>query len=95
MTDNETEKFETPPPPPPAPPEPPRTRWRDRRVGVVTLAVSTVAALFIGGTFGTAAGGLVGYGVGHHNSRPDGPEIMHMHSPQGMPDRPHFLAPNG
>ncbi len=95
MTENQndqTEQFETPPPPPPAATAEPETRWRDRRVGVVTLVVATVAALFIGGTFGTAVGGLVGYGVGHHNGRPDGPEIMRMHSPeQGQ----RFLPPTG
>ena len=104
MTENETEKFETPPPPqgpPPAPPaaaDQPRNRWRDRRVGVVTLVVSTAAALVIGGTFGTAAGGLVGYGVGHHNNRPDGPEMMRMHWPeggtQGYPERPQLVPPD-
>jgi hypothetical protein len=109
MSENETEKFETPPlppqGPPPAPPaaaaepEQPQKRWRDRRVGVVTLAVSTVAALFIGGTFGTAAGGLVGYGVGHHHRGPDGPNLVRMGYPGGMPERPDerqfMLPPNG
>lgn len=110
MTENEndTEKFETAPPPPPQGPPPappaavdtperPQKRWRDRRVGVVTLVVSTVAALVIGGTFGTAAGGLVGYGVGHHRG-PDGPNVVRMGFPGEMPERPderQFVPPNG
>lgn len=108
MTENnDTQNLDpTPPPPPPPPPaaapEQPRTRWRDRKVGVVTLAASTVAALVIGGGLGTAAGGLVGYGIGHHD-RPDRPGLVRMQwqdqpqegLPGGMPGQPQFQPPSG
>ena len=79
MSNHDTEKFETP--------EPKKT-WRDRRVGIVALAASTVAALVIGGTVGAVSGAAVGYGVGHHD-HPDRPALVQR---QGQPQ---LVPPNG
>lgn len=103
MSNHDTEKFETPPPPPPPtePPPPPvaeeqpRKTWRDRRVGLVALAASIVAALFIGGTLGAVSGAAVGYGVGHHD-HPDRPALVREGQPLGgMPGQQQFMPPNG
>ena len=105
MSNHDTESFDTPPPPPPPtepPPPPPvaeeqpRRSWRDRRVGVVALATSTVAALIIGGTVGAVFGAAVGYGVGHHD-HPDHPGLVQRQDqPQGgMPGQRQFVPPNG
>jgi hypothetical protein len=102
MTDEQIDpQPEIPPPPPFAPPPPPaaeapHSRWRDRSFGLLTLVVATVAALVIGGTLGAATGGLVGYGVGHHHSHPDGPTMMRMQWPDGQQGGgPQFAPPNG
>ena len=103
-TDTQNPDAAVPPAPstsPPAAPEQPKTRLRDRKVGVVTLAASTVAALVIGGGLGTATGGLVGYGIGHHD-RPDRPGIARMQWQDrsqsgvpggGRPEQPQFQPP--
>jgi hypothetical protein len=104
MSNHDTDKFETPPPPPPPtepPPPPPvveerpKRTWRDRRVGVVALAASTVAALVIGGTVGAVSGAAVGYGVGHHD-HPDRPALVQRQDqPQGSMPGQQFVPPNG
>ena len=102
MSNHDTEKFETPPPPPPPPPpvaeEPPKKGWRERRVGLVALVASIVAALFIGGTLGAVSGAAVGYGVGHHDHSDRPALVQRQDQPQtGMPGMPgqQFAPPNG
>jgi hypothetical protein len=96
MTDNsETQTLDPTPPPPPTPPAEPRPRWRDRRVGVLALVASIAAAFVIGGTLGAATGGLIGYGVGHHD-RPDRPALVRFQDDGGsLPGRPQFQPPTG
>jgi hypothetical protein len=103
MSNHDTEKFETPPPPPPTEPPPPppvaeeqpKRTWRGRRVGLVALAASTVAALVIGGTLGAVSGGVIGYGVGHHD-HPDRPALVQRQDqPQGGMPGHQFAPPNG
>lgn len=109
-TAHDTEHLDTMPPPPPSTPPPaappaaaerPPNRWRNRRVGIVTLAVSTGAALVIGGTLGAVTGGAVGYGVGQHD-HPDRPSFVQLQGgPQaGLPNQQgqqgqQFQPPNG
>ena len=85
MSNDDTEKFETPPPPPPSPvaAEPPKKGWRERRVGIVALVASIVAALFIGGTLGAVSGAAVGYGVGHHDHSDRPALVQRQDQPQG------------
>ncbi|WP_243056688.1 hypothetical protein [Nocardioides sp. SR21] len=98
MTENnDTQNLEAAPP---ADPEP-QKRIRDRRVGVVALAASTVGALLIGGTLGAVSGAAVGYGVGHHD-HPDRPALVQREGTQqdglpggGMPGGQQFAPPNG
>ncbi|GAA4376176.1 hypothetical protein [Nocardioides caricicola] len=69
----------------------PQKRFRDRRVGVVALAASTVGALLIGGTLGAVSGAAIGYGVGH-DDHPDRPAIVHREVPPGG-ELPPGMAP--
>lgn len=108
MTENpqnhDTQNLEAPPPPPPTTPppaEPPKKRWRERRVGVVALAASTVGALLIGGTLGAVSGAAIGYGVGHHD-HPDRPAFVQRDDQQqgglpggGNPGGQQFVPPGG